>query len=121
MRVDRIAAAEALPEVFTPPPDLDALRTLEEHLSHGWDFQVDVLVDASVEETSRSLPRSMGVLEPDGAGRTRIRATTSNPDWYAGRLAAIPATFRVLGSAELQKAVAALGQRLLRASGGQPG
>ena len=121
LRVDRIAAIEALPEVFTPPPDLDALRTLEEHLSRGWDYQVDVLVDASVEETSRSLPRSMGVLEPDGAGRTRIRATTSNPDWYARRLAALPAAFHVLGSAELQQAVAALGQQLLQASGEQPG
>ena len=120
LRVDRIAAIEALPEVFTPPPELDALRTLEEHLSQGWDYQVDVLVDASVEETARSVPRSMGILEADGAGRTRIRATTSNPDWYAARLAAIPATFRVLGSAELQKAVAALGQRLLQASGDQP-
>jgi predicted DNA-binding transcriptional regulator YafY len=120
LRVDRIAAIEALPDAFTPPPDLDALRTLEEHLAQGWTYPVDVLVDAPVEETSRWLPRSMGLLEPDGAGRTRIRATTDNPDWYAGRLAALPATFRVLGSAELQKAVTALGQRLLQASGGQP-
>jgi hypothetical protein len=45
------------------------------------------------------------------------RATTDEPDWYARQLAAIPAPFRVFGSAELQSAVAALGQRLLRASG----
>jgi predicted DNA-binding transcriptional regulator YafY len=115
LRVDRIAAVEALPDTFAPPPDLDALRTLEEHLSQGWSYAVDVLVDAPVEETSRWLPRSMGILEPGDEGRTRIRASTDNPDWYAGRLAGLPAGFRVLGSAELQKAVAALGERLLQA------
>ena len=117
LRVDRIARAEALPDAFTPPPELDALRTLEEHLSQGWTHPVDVLVDATVDETSRWVPRSLGRLEPDDDGRTRIRATTDEPDWYARQLAAIPAPFRVLESAELQSAVAALGQRLLRASG----
>ena len=117
LRVDRIAAIEPLPDTFAPPPDLDALRTLEEHLSQGWTYPVDVVVDAPVEETSRWLPRNMGLFEPDGEGRTRIRATTDNPDWYAGRLAILPMPFRVLGSAELRKAVAALGQRLLQASG----
>jgi predicted DNA-binding transcriptional regulator YafY len=122
LRVDRIAAIEALPDTFTPPPDLDALRTLEEHLSQGWTYAVDVLVDAPVEETSWWLPRSIGLFEPDDEGRTRIRATTDNPDWYAGRIAVLPMPFRVLGSAELQKAVAALGERLLQASasGGLP-
>ena len=117
LRVDRIAAIEPLPDTFTPPSDLDALHTLEEHLSQGWTYPVDVVVDAPVEETSRWLPRSMGLFEPDDEGRTRIRATTDNPDWYAGRLAILPMPFRVLGSAELRKAVAALGQRLLKASG----
>ena len=118
LRVDRIATIEPLPDTFTPPHDLDALRTLEEHLSQGWTYEVDVLVDAPVGETSRWLPRSMGILEPDDEGRTRIRASTDNPDWYAGRLAVLPMPFRVLGSAELQKAIAALGERLLQASAG---
>ena len=118
LRIDRIAAIEALPDTFTPPADLDALRSLEEHLAQGWTYPVDVLVDAAVDETSRWLPRSMGLLEPEGAGQTRIRATTDNPDWYAGRLAAIPVPFRVLASGELRKAVAALGQRLVQAAGG---
>jgi predicted DNA-binding transcriptional regulator YafY len=120
LRVDRIATVEALPETFTPPPDLDALRTLEEHLSQGWTYPVDVLVDVPVEETSRWLPRNLGLMEPDGEGRTRLRATTDDPDWYAGHLAALPVPFRVLGSAELQRATAALGRRLLDASGCQP-
>ena len=120
LRIDRIAAIEVLPDAFTPPPGLDALRTLEEHLSQGWSYRVDVLVDAPVQETSRWLPRSMGILEPDGAARTRISATTDNPAWYAGKLAAIPASFRVLASPELRQAVSALAHRLLQASSDEP-
>jgi predicted DNA-binding transcriptional regulator YafY len=120
LRVDRIATVEAMLDTFTPPPELDALRTLEEHLSQGWSHAVDVLVDATVEETSRWVPRSLGHLEPDDAGRTHLRATTNEPDWYARQLAAIPAPFRVLGSPELQRAIAALGQRLARAGQAEP-
>ena len=120
LRVDRIVSVDALPEKFTPPYELDALRTLEEHLSQGWTYPVDVLVDATVEEASRWLPRSLGRLEPEAEDRTRIRATTDEPDWYARQLAAIPAPFRVIGSPELQRATAALGQRLAEASGAEP-
>jgi predicted DNA-binding transcriptional regulator YafY len=119
LRVDRIHAIEALPDTFTPPPDLDALRTLEEHLSQGWTHPVDVLVDAAIEETSRWVPRSLARLEPAGETRTRLQATTDEPDWYARQLAAIPAPFRVLGSPELQRATTALGQRLIRAGGAE--
>jgi predicted DNA-binding transcriptional regulator YafY len=114
LRIDRIVTFEALPESFTPPQDLDALRTLEEHLSEGWTYPVDVLVDAALEETSRWVPRSLGRLEQDEGGRTRLLATTNEPDWYARQLAAIPAPFRVLGSPPLQRATAALGQRLMK-------
>jgi predicted DNA-binding transcriptional regulator YafY len=115
LRVDRIVAIETLPATFTPPNDLDALRVLEEHLSQGWTYPVDVLVDATVAETARWLPRSLALLEPDG-DRTRLRATTDNPDWYARQLAALPASYEVLGSAELRTATSALGKRLLRAA-----
>jgi predicted DNA-binding transcriptional regulator YafY len=120
LRVDRIVTLEALPDTFTPPQDLDALRTLEEHLSQGWTHPVDVLIDATIEETSRWVPRSLGRLEPDEESRTRLRATTDEPDWYARQLAAIPAPFRVIGSPPLQHAVAALGQWLARAAGTGP-
>ena len=119
LRVDRIVAIEALSDSFTPPQELDALRTLEEHLSQGWTHAVDVLVDASIEETSRWVPRSLGRLEPAEGNRTRLLATTDEPGWYARQLAAIPATFRVIGSPEIQRAMADLGQRLVHASGAE--
>jgi predicted DNA-binding transcriptional regulator YafY len=117
LRVDRIVSAFPLTETFTPPPGLDALRALEEQLSQGWDYGVDVLIDAGIEETSRCLPRSLGLLDADGDNRTRLRASTSNPDWYARQLATLPMSFRVLGSPELRKSVTALAHQLLTPAG----
>jgi predicted DNA-binding transcriptional regulator YafY len=117
LRVDRVISAAALPATFMPPQELDALRTLEDHLSQGWPHPVEVLVNASVRETSRWVARSLAQLEPDGADRTRLRATTENPHWYVRQLAAIEAPFRVLGSPPLQRAMAALGKQILSAAG----
>jgi predicted DNA-binding transcriptional regulator YafY len=120
LRVDRIAAAAPLPETFTPPPGLDPLRALEEHLSQGWKFPVDVLIDAPPADVAWWLPRSLGTLSPAGDGQTRLLASTQAPDWYAGRLAALPYSFRVTESAPLRDALTELGRRLL-ASGGASG
>jgi predicted DNA-binding transcriptional regulator YafY len=117
LRIDRIAAIEVLPDTFTPPPDLDAPRTIEEHLSQGWKYPVEVLIDGPLEEIGRWIPRSLARLEPAGEDRTRLTGTTDNPNWYARELARIPASFHVIESPELQQATADLAQRLLRASG----
>ena len=117
LRVDRILRIDLLPDTFVPQPRLDAVRALEEHFSQGWTHAVDVLIEARAERVADWIPRSFGRLAPDGPKRTRLTATTDDPDWYAGCLAAIPVPFRVLGSAVLQQAVADLSQRLAVASG----
>jgi predicted DNA-binding transcriptional regulator YafY len=114
LRIDRIVTASPTPETFTPPAGLDALAVLEEHLSQGWAYGVDVLIDSTPAEIGRWLPRSLGILSPSDEGRrTRLRASTADPRWYAGRLAVLPYAFHVLGSAELRQATADLGRRLL--------
>jgi len=117
LRVDRITAAAALPDTFTPPPGLDPLRVLEEHLSQGWKFPVDVLIDASPAEVAWWLPRSLGALTPAGDGQTRLLASTDTPDWYAGRLAVLPYSFQVRESPPLRDALSELARRLLAAGG----
>jgi predicted DNA-binding transcriptional regulator YafY len=121
LRVDRIVSAEPLPDTFTSPAGLDPLRVLEEHLSQGWRFPVDVLIDAPAAEVAGWLPRSLGVLSACGDEQTRLLASTDNPQWYAGRLAVLPFRFRVTESTQLRGAVAELGQRLLAASVTAPG
>jgi predicted DNA-binding transcriptional regulator YafY len=120
LRVDRIASVAPLPGTFTPPPGLDPLRVLEEHLSQGWKFPVDVLIDAPPAEVAWWLPRSLGTLSPAGDGQTRLLASTEAPGWYAGRLAVLPYAFQVRESAPLRDALTELGRRLLAAGADYP-
>jgi hypothetical protein len=77
-----------------------------------------------VPAVARWLPPSLGALSPFADGRqTQLRASTSNPGWYVGRLAVLPYAFHVNGSAELRQAAADLSRRLLAAASpdsGQP-
>jgi predicted DNA-binding transcriptional regulator YafY len=117
LRIDRIVTASQALGTFTPPAGLDALAVLEEHLSQGWAYEVDVLIDATVTEIARWLPRSLGTLSPaDDGRRAQLRASTANPAWYMGRLAVLPYAFHVNGSAELQRAAGDLGRRLITAA-----
>jgi predicted DNA-binding transcriptional regulator YafY len=122
LRIDRIVTASQSLETFTPPAGLDALAVLEEHLSQGWAYEVDVVIDATVTEVARWLPRSLGVLSPaDDGRRARLRASTANPGWYMGRLAVLPYALHVRESAELRQAAADLGGRLIAAGAADSG
>jgi predicted DNA-binding transcriptional regulator YafY len=112
LRIDRVEDAWSLPETFTPPTGLDALAAIEEHFSQGWRYAVEVLVDAPPNWVRRWVSPSLARLEPADGDRTRMVASTEDPDWYARQLAAIPVSFRVVGSPELVTALRELGQRL---------
>jgi predicted DNA-binding transcriptional regulator YafY len=114
-RIDRVSAVQMLADSFARPTDFDPVEMLEDHLAVGWDFTADVVIDAPIEAVSPCLPRSMGRLEPAGEHGCRLAGTTSNPRWYAEKLAALPAPFRVTGGPEVRAAVREVGRRLLAA------
>jgi predicted DNA-binding transcriptional regulator YafY len=114
-RVDRVRDVEPLEDTFVPPADLDPVALLEEHLAFGWEYDVEVVIEAPVETVTRCLPRALGRLEPLAGGTSRLVGTTSNPVWYAEQLAAIPAAYRIVGGPELQDAARVIGQRLVSA------
>jgi predicted DNA-binding transcriptional regulator YafY len=119
-RIDRVRAVEVLDGTFSPPADLDPVAVLEEHLALGWEYDVEVVIDAPLDSVSRCLPRTLGLLEPLDARNTRLIGSTRNPTWYAEQLATIPASYRIVKCPELQQAARVLGQRLLAAGGGPP-
>jgi predicted DNA-binding transcriptional regulator YafY len=114
-RIDRVGGAEVLDEIFSPPADLDPVALLEEHLAVGWEYDVEVVINAPVDTAARCLPRTLGRLEPLDAETSRLVGSTSNPVWYAEQLVAIPAPYRIVTCPELQEAARVLGQRLLAA------
>jgi len=117
-RIDRVRAVEPLDATFSAPADLDPVADLEEHLAVGWEYDVEVVIDAPLDRVRWCIPRTVGRLEPIDAGSTRLVGSTSNPVWYAEQLAVIPAPYRIVRCPEVQHAARALGQRLLAAAGG---
>ena len=117
LRVDRVARVSRLPETFTPPADLDPVRAIEEQLSQGWRYAVEVEIDAPAAEVEHWLPRSFGRLEALGERRTRLAATTDEPEWYAAQLAGLPFDFRLVDSPEVRAAMDVLARRLHDAVG----
>lgn len=116
LRVDRVRSVEVLPQRFETPRDLDALAALEEQLSMGWKYDVEVLIEAPADECRHWLPRSFGRLEDVDGRTTRLLATTDEPEWYAAQLANLPYAFRLVGSPQVRDAMAVIGRRLLEAT-----
>jgi predicted DNA-binding transcriptional regulator YafY len=119
-RIDRVSEVQIRQHPFTPPAGLDPVAVLEEHLAVGWEYDVEIIIDAPLETVARCLPRALGRLEPCSTDSTRLTGSTSNPIWYAEQLAAIPAPYRILRCPELQAAARLLGQRLLEAASPDP-
>ncbi len=115
-RIDRIAAVDVLTGTFAPPADQDPVALLEEHLAVGWEYSVEVIIEAPATTVQRWLPRALGRCELADSASTRLVATTSNPTWYAAQLAALPVPFRIVNGPELQAAARLIGQRLLTAA-----
>lgn len=57
LRIDRVVDVAVLPDTFTPPAELDALRVVEEHLSQGWRYATEVVVDAPLDPVRQWVPR----------------------------------------------------------------
>lgn len=116
-RIDRTRGVELLERTFVPPVDLDPVAVLEEHLAVGWEYDTEVVIEASLESVVHCVPRALGRLEPVDAATTRLVGSTSNLGWYAERLTAFPAPYRIVGCPELREAARVLGRRLLAAAG----
>ena len=116
-RIDRVTAAELLTGGFTPPAGLDPVAELEDHLAVGWEYEVEVVIEAPVEQAARCLPRTLGRLDAVDATTSRLVGSTSNTEWYAEQLTAAPGPYRIVHGPELQESVRRLGRRALAAAG----
>ncbi len=121
-RIDRVRDVQVLDRQFTPPADLDPVAVLAEHLAVGWEYTVEVLIDAAPDRIGRCLPRELGRLEPVGDAQTRLVGSTGNPWWYVAQLVELAVPYRIVGGVELRHAAWVLGDRLRsageRAAGG---
>lgn len=114
-RVDRVRGVERREGTFEPPADLEPVSALEQHLGEGWEFPVEVVVEAPADVVQRCIPRTMGRVEPVDERSCRLVGSTSNPSGYAADLAHLPAAFHVVVGDEVRAATRALGDRLVAA------
>ena len=112
-RIDRVRSVEVLADTFTPPEDLDPFRALEEQMSQGWPFAVEVEIEAPLDEVRRCVRRSLGRTEAIDEHRTRLTGSTENLYWYATEIAELPAPYRVVGGPEIRDAVRRVAERML--------
>lgn len=115
-RIDRVRSVELLDGTFSPPADLDAVATLEAHLAVGWEYDVEVVIDAPFDDVARCVSRAIGALSPVDAETSRLVGSTSNPSWYVEQLARIPVSYRIVRCPEVQQAAHVVGSRLLAAA-----
>jgi predicted DNA-binding transcriptional regulator YafY len=117
-RIDRVHSVETLADTFSPPSNLDPVAMLEDHLAVGWEYDVELVIDAPFDSLARRVPRALGRLEPLDAETCVLIGSTSNPLWYAEQLATIHAPYRIVKCVELKQAARTLGLRLLSAADG---
>lgn len=115
-RVDRVVSVEVLDLRCSPPADLDPVAALEAHLAVGWEYDVEVIIDAPLADIGWAVPPAIGKLEAIDAHTSRLTGSTSNPTWYAQQLAAIPAAYRILGGPEVRHEANRIGERLIAAA-----
>ena len=88
-RLDRVAGVELCEETFEPPPGFDAL----EHVLHSLatapgEWEVEVLLETSIERAREVVPRSLATLRPVEGG-VLMGCTVQRLGWLAHFLAGL--------------------------------
>ena len=115
-RVDRVRSAEALTETFDPPADLDPVAVLEENLSTGWEYAVELIIAAPRDAVVRVLSPAVGRVDVIDEDSCRVVGTTGNPYWCAEQLVGLPGRVTIVESEPIRVAARKLGRRLLDAA-----
>jgi predicted DNA-binding transcriptional regulator YafY len=115
-RADRIDGAAIGEPVAPPEPGFDPVAHVVEMLARGpWGWEVEVRLDAPLDELAPRVPPTLAELSPDGAG-TRLELRAESLDWAAGFLAGLGFDFEVVHPDELREPLARLADRLTRSA-----
>jgi predicted DNA-binding transcriptional regulator YafY len=115
-RADRITSAELGAPVAPPEPGFDPVAHVVQMLARlPYVWEVEVLVEATVESVAARIPPTLAELQAEGIG-TRLVMRADSLDWVAGVLAGLGADFRVVRPDELREPLQRLAARLSSAS-----
>lgn len=112
-RLDRIDDARLLSSPFTPPSDFDPLNYLIDSFAAMPDrWMVEVILDTTLEQALRVIPRGMGVLIAEPAG-VLLRTGSNDIDWLARYLVGTGFPMTIIQPPELRTAFERLAASLL--------
>jgi predicted DNA-binding transcriptional regulator YafY len=115
-RADRIDHPSIGEPVEPPEPGFDPVAHVVQMLARvPWGWEVEVRLDAPVQELAARVPPTLGELSPDGDG-SRLELRADSLDWAAGFVAGLGADFEVVRPDELREPLARLAGRLTRAA-----
>lgn len=115
-RADRIAGAEIGEPVAPPDPGFDPVEHVVRMLARlPWGWEVQVRLDAPVEEIAARIPSTLAELTPEGNG-TRLELRADSLEWAAGVIAGLGADVDVVRPDELREHLARLAARLQAAA-----
>lgn len=103
-RVDRIRRVDVLPASFEMPDGLDVISAIEQSLAMSWqEWQIEIIVHAPIDHVADAIPRQMAVLEELPDDRTRLKASTSNLQWFGSRILFMPYVMEIISPPELRE------------------
>jgi predicted DNA-binding transcriptional regulator YafY len=111
-RADRIAHAMIGGPAAAPQPDFDPAAHVVQmfaRLPRAW--EIEVRLEAPIDEIAARLPPTVAELAPDGAV-TRLTMRADSLDWVAGVLAGLRTDFCVIRPDELRERLARLAARV---------
>lgn len=111
-RIDRLDRVDLLESTFRMPDGLDVGAAVERSLALARpEWAVSLLFHAPLAEVEPWIPRYLGVCESAGPALTRVRSSTSNPDYFVLRISDHPFAMTVEEPDELRAAFARAAER----------
>lgn len=116
-RVDRIDRVDLLGRTFRMPTDLDVAAAVESSLALARpEWSVSLLLNGPLADVESWIPRFLGVCEAVDATTTRVRSSTSNPDYFVLRVSDHPFEMTVESPDEIRAAFARAAERFAGAA-----
>jgi predicted DNA-binding transcriptional regulator YafY len=112
-RVDRMSSIALLREAAVAAPEgFDAVEHVSASLAQvPWGHEVEVVLDLSLDEARRRLPRTLATLSETDEG-TLLRMQVGSLEWMASVLAGLGCGFEIRSPEELRQHVRELARRL---------
>ena len=111
-RLDRVRSAHMCDETYTRPPHFDCLEYVTRSIAMTpGQWQVEVLLEITLEEAQRIVPQSLAMLEQTDGG-VMFRCNSSNLEWISYVLVSLECPFIVLTPSELREALLRLSEHI---------